>query len=243
MPLVEHLDELRSRIIKAGVAFVVAAVAAWFFRERVFEWLMAPAPALEGSLNFTSVTGPIMADLKISLYVGLVVTLPIVFYQAWSFVAPAVGETGRLFTLTLIGMSSCLFLAGFAFGYFLVLPLATEFLIGWGGDRFEQIITAEAYLSFVTRFLLAFGVAFEIPAATYVGAKLGLVDASLLRRYRRHAMVANFALAAMLTPADPFSMVLMALPLGALYEVSILVAKRVNPVSVRAAVAEEKRDI
>lgn len=88
MTLVEHLDELRSRLIKAGVAFVVAAVAAWFIRERVFEWLLAPAPALEGSLNFTGVTGPIMADIKISLYVGLVVAIPVVFYQAWSSSPP-----------------------------------------------------------------------------------------------------------------------------------------------------------
>jgi sec-independent protein translocase protein TatC len=230
MTLVEHLDELRSRIIKAGAAFVIAAVAAWFFREQVFEWLLVPAPALEGSLNFTGVTGPIMADLKISLYVGLVVVIPIVFYQAWSFVAPAVGEAGRAFTFALIGFSSCLFLVGMAFGYFLVLPLALDFLVGWGGDRFEQIITAETYLSFVTRFLLGFGIAFEVPAAAYVGAKLGLVDAPLLKKYRRHAILANVLLAALLTPADPFSMVLMAVPLVVLYELSVLVARRVNPV-------------
>lgn len=98
-------------------------------------------------------------------------------------------------------------------------------------DRFEQIITAETYLSFVTRFLLGFGIAFEVPAAVYVGAKLGLVDTPLLRKYRRHAILVNVLLAALLTPADPFSMVLMAVPLVALYEVSILVARRVNPVT------------
>ena len=88
-------------------------------------------------------------------------TLPIVFYQVWAFVAPAVGETGRAFAYALIGLASSLFVVGVAFGYYLVLPIAMDFLIGWGEDRFDQIITAETYLSFVARFLLAFGVAFE----------------------------------------------------------------------------------
>ncbi len=118
-----------------------------------------------------------------------------------------------------------------AFGYFVVLPLGIDFLLGWGGDRYEQIIVSDKYLAFVTRFLLAFGIVFEFPAATYVGAKLELVDAPLLKRYRRHAIVANFILAAALTPGqDPFSMILMAVPMVLMYEASILIARFVNPV-------------
>ena len=98
MTLIEHLDELRSRIIRVGAAFVAASAPAWFIRELVFDWLLAPAPMLEDSLNFTGVTAPIMTDVKISLYVGLMLTLPIVFYQVRAFVAPTVGETGQAFT-------------------------------------------------------------------------------------------------------------------------------------------------
>src|ERR671920_141130 len=148
MTLIEHLGELRSRIIKVGVAFLAVAVVAWFFRPEIFDFLLAPAPSL--------------------------------------------------------------FLAGVAFAYFVVLPLGIDFLLGWGGERYQQIIVSDKYLAFVTRFLLAFGIVFEFPAATYVGAKLELVDAPLLKKYRKHAIVINTVLAAALTPGqDPFSMILM----------------------------------
>ena len=233
MTLIEHLDELRSRIIRIGIAFFVAAVVAWFFRERIFEALLRPAgDALDGKLNFTSVTEALFSDVKLALYVAFLLTIPILLYQAWAFVAPAVGEMGKAFTYILISLASALFLAGVAFGYFVVLPIGTSFLLSWDPERYEAIITSGNYLSFVTRFLLAFGIVFEFPAATYVGAKLELVDAPLLKRYRRHAIVINTLLAAALTPGqDPFSMVLMAVPMVVMYELSILIARYVNPVS------------
>jgi sec-independent protein translocase protein TatC len=233
MTLIEHLGELRSRIIKVGVAFFIAAIVAWFFRERIFEWLLAPAgDALSGKLNVTSVTEQLFTDVKLALYVGFLLTIPVLLYQVWAFVAPAVGDLGRAFTYTIITLASALFLAGVAFGYFVVLPIGTQFLLNWDTDRYNPIITSQFYLQFTTRFLLAFGIVFELPAATYVAAKLELVDAPLLRRYRRHAIVLNFVLAAALTPGqDPYSMVLMAAPMIVMYELSILIARYVNPVS------------
>jgi sec-independent protein translocase protein TatC len=119
-----------------------------------------------------------------------------------------------------------------AFGYFVVLPIGTQFLLTWAPDRYNTIITSQFYLQFTTRFLLAFGIVFELPAATYVAAKLELVNAPLLKRYRRHAIVLNFILAAALTPGqDPYSMVLMAAPMVVMYELSIIIARYVNPVS------------
>jgi sec-independent protein translocase protein TatC len=239
MTLIEHLDELRSRIIKVGIAFVAVSVVAWFFRERIFAWLLAPAgDALDGKLNVTSVTEQLFTDMKLALYVGFLITIPIILYQAWAFVAPAVGDMGRAFTYTIITLASLLFLAGVAFGYFVVLPIGTGFLLNWDPGRYETIITSQSYLPFVTRFLLAFGIVFELPAATYVAAKLELVDAPMLKRYRKHAIVLNTVLAAALTPGqDPYSMVLMALPMLAMYEVSIVIARYVNPVSEAAAPA------
>jgi sec-independent protein translocase protein TatC len=233
MTLIEHLDELRSRIIKVGIAFFVAAVVAWFFRKQIFEALLRPAgDSLHGKLNFTSVTEALFSDVKLALYVAFLLTIPILLYQAWAFVAPAVGEMGRAFTYILIALASSLFLAGVAFGYFVVLPIGTSFLLDWDRDRYEAIITSGNYLSFVTRFLLAFGIVFEFPAATYVGAKLELVDAPLLKKYRKHAIVLNALLAAGLTPGqDPFSMILMAVPMIVMYEISIIIARYVNPVS------------
>jgi sec-independent protein translocase protein TatC len=232
MTLIEHLSELRSRIIKVGVAFFAVAVVAWFFRARIFDFLLAPAPSLNNQLNVTAPTEALITDVKLVLYTAFLFTIPVLLYQAWAFVAPAVGDVGRAFTYVLIALASSLFLAGVAFGYFVVLPLGIDFLLGWGGDRYEQIIVSDKYLAFVTRFLLAFGIVFELPAATYVGAKLELVDAPLLKRYRRHAIVANFVLAAALTPGqDPLSMVLMAVPMVVMYELSIFIARYVNPVS------------
>lgn len=243
MTLIEHLEEFRSRIIRVGVAFVAVAVVAWFFRARIFEWLVYPAPELGGSLYYTSVTAPIITDIKLTLYTAFLLTLPLLIYQAWAFVAPAVGEVGRAFTYVLIALSSLLFLAGVAFGYWIVLPLGLNFLLDYGSDRFEEIITADTYLAFATRFLLAFGIVFELPAATLVGARLGLINAPLLRKYRKHAIIVNAILAAVLTPGqDPFSMLLMAVPMIVMYELSIFIAAYVNPVTPEESLPESSEE-
>jgi sec-independent protein translocase protein TatC len=228
MTLIEHLDELRSRIIKVGVAFIVVAFAAWFFRGYLLDWLLAPSGLAK--LTALAPTEQIMTQIKLCLYVGFMLTLPFLIYQVWAFVAPAVGDMGRAFTYTLISLSSALFLAGVAFGYYVVLPIGLPILLNWDPVHFQENITSQYYLPFVTRFLLAFGIVFELPAATYVAAKLELVDASLLKRYRKHAIVANTILAAALTPGqDPYSMMLMALPMIVMYELSIIIARYVNP--------------
>jgi len=235
MTLIEHLDELRSRLFKIIIALLVTTTVAAIFRPQLFNFLIEPAVSrnlLEnGKLVFTDITEAFFTDVKLVLYAAVVFTIPVLIYQAWAFVAPAVGDMGRVFTYILIALSSTLFLAGMVFAYYVVLPFALNFMIGFGGERYEAFIRGQSYLSFVTRFLLAFGISFELPAATFVGARLELIDAPMLRKYRRHAIVVNSILAAMLTPADPLSMVLMALPLIGLYEVSILIARYVNPVS------------
>ena len=159
-------------------------------------------------------------------------TIPVGLYQAWAFIAPSLGGVGRGFSYTLITLASSLFLAGVAFGYLVVLPIGVDFLLSWDPERYAAIITPTSYFSFATRFLLAFGMVFELPAAIYVGAKLGLIDAPLLRHYRRHALIINIILAAALTPGqDPLSMILMAVPMVLMYELSIIIAAYVNPVS------------
>jgi sec-independent protein translocase protein TatC len=240
MTLVEHLGELRSRLFKVAVAFVVAAIVAWFFRVQIFDFLLAPSgDILNEKLVATGVTEQFINDLKLALYVAFVLTIPITLYQAWAFVVPAVGDLGRAFTYTLITMASLLFLAGVAFSYYFILPVGLNFLIGWAPERYETMITSNSYMSFVTRLLLASGIVFEFPAATYVGAKLELVDAPMLKKYRRHAIVANTILAAALTPTpDPFSMILLAVPMILMYELSIIIAGYVNPVSSAPAVRE-----
>ena len=231
MTLIEHLDELRSRIIKVGVVFVLVAVVAWFFRVDIFNLLLEPAGGqLHGKLYVTSVAEQFVSDMKLALYVAFVLTVPVLLYQTWAFVAPAVGDMGKAFTYILITLASSLFIAGIVFGYIFVVPVGVQFLLDWASDRYTTIITPTNYMAFVTRFLLACGIVFELPAATYVSAKLELVDASLLKKYRKHAIVVNTIVAAAITPSpDPFSMLLLAVPLIAMYELSIVIARYVNP--------------
>jgi sec-independent protein translocase protein TatC len=232
MTLIEHLGELRSRIIKVAAVFVVAAIVTWFFREPLFYALLAPAGEQfqNQSLYVTSVGEQFISDMKLALWAAFVLAIPVLLYQAWAFVAPAVGEMGRLTTYILITLASSLFLAGVAFGYFFVLPAGLNFLLDWDTERYKTIITPSFYLAFTTRFLLACGLVFELPAATYVCAKLGLIDANLLKKYRKHAVVANTILAAAITPSpDPFTMVMLAVPLIIMYELSIVIARYVNP--------------
>jgi len=231
MTLIEHLDELRSRIIKVGVVFVLVAVVAWFFRVDIFNLLLEPAGGqLHGKLYVTSVAEQFVSDMKLALYVAFVLTVPVLLYQTWAFVAPAVGDMGKAFTYILITLASSLFIAGIVFGYIFVVPVGVQFLLNWASDRYTTIITPTNYMAFVTRFLLACGIVFELPAATYVSAKLDLIDASLLKKYRKHAIVVNTIVAAAITPSpDPFSMLLLAVPLIGMYELSIVIARYVNP--------------
>ncbi len=229
MTIIEHLEEFRSRLFRIAIAFVVAAVVTWYFRARIFDALLEPA-GLE-QLNFMGPAQALITDVKLALFSAFLLTIPVILYQGWMFVAPAVGEVGRLFTYVLVTLASSLFLAGVAFGYYAVLPVGLEFLLSYASDRYDQLLTADTYLPFVTRLLLAAGIVFELPAATYVGAKLGLITAPTLRRYRKHALIVNTVLAAVLTPSpDPFSMILMAVPMVLMYELSIVIARFVNPV-------------
>ena len=228
MTLIEHLEEFRSRLFRVAVAFVLVCIGTWIFRRQIFDWLIEPANIEK--LTYMGPAQALMTDVKLSLFSAFLITVPVVIYQIWMFVAPAVGDVGRAFTYVIVTLSSLLFLAGVAFGYYAVLPVGLEFLLTYEQDRFEALPTADTYLPFITRTLLAAGIVFELPAATYVGAKLGLVTSSVLKRFRKHALIFNAVLAAALTPSpDPFSMILMAVPLAIMYELSIIIARFVNP--------------
>lgn len=229
MTLIEHLDELRVRIFKVLVAFILAAIVCGYFYSPILNLLLEPSSLEE--LQFTAPAEAFFTTVKLALWAAFVLTVPVLLYQGWAFAAPAVGDVGRVVTYIIIALASSLFLAGVVFGYLVVLPVAMDFLLNWNEGLFNPLITGKEYLSFSTRLLLAFGIAFEMPAATYVGAKLELIDAPMLRTYRKHCLVVIAIASAMLTPPDPLSMILMMIPLFGLYELSIFIARFVNPVS------------
>src|SRR5688500_3883506 len=175
--------------IKVCFSYFLLVNLAILFIRKIFYFLMAPAQQLKGELFVTGVTEPLITDIKLALFTALLLTIPIILYQGWAFVAPAVGDIGRAFTYILITLPSSLFLAGIAFGYYVVLLIGLDCLFADEGYRYSEFISVQKYWPFVTRFVLAFGIVFDLTTATYVGAKIELFEAPLLKKYRKHAII------------------------------------------------------
>ncbi|MFH1687323.1 MAG: twin-arginine translocase subunit TatC [bacterium] len=227
MPFLDHLEELRWRLLKSVLSVVVMAGAAFYFRNQLFEFLTAPLGDIQ--LHFTEVTGSFYAYLKVSLLAGVLAALPIVFYQMWMFLSPGLYRHERSVILPLVFISTLLFLLGAGFCYYLTLPLALDFLIGFSGDLLNPIITVGSYISFAGLLLVAFGAGFELPVVAYFLGKLGLVTPAMLSKGRRYAVVIILIAAAIITPPDVFTQVLLAGPIYLLYEVSIIVVRLTRP--------------
>jgi sec-independent protein translocase protein TatC len=232
MPFLDHLEELRSRLIWVAVAVLTLSVGGFFIVTEfdVIGLLKRPITPLvpEGMLLFTSPTEPMTVTLKLSFVIGFVLALPIVVYHVWAFLSPALFEREKRVLIPALVGAFVLFLLGVAMAYFLVLPLALRFLLGFQTQALAPIITIGEYLRFATRLILAFGVIFELPLVTLLLSLLGIINAGTLRRYRRHAIVGVSVLSAVLTPADIGTMLMMMVPLLLLYEVSILLVAVVD---------------
>ena len=234
MPFLDHLEELRSRLIWSVAAVGVASVLGFFVVTELdlIRLLIEPIRSLlpEEQLNFTNPTTPVVVTFKLAFVTGLVLALPVVAYQAWRFFEPALMEHEKRYVVPGIWVAFVLFLAGLAMAYFLVLPLGLRFLLGFQTEHLTPIITIDEYLRFATRMILAFGVIFELPVVLLLLSLVGVVTPDGLRHYRRHAYVGISAAAAFLTPADVGTMLMMMGPMALLYESSIwlveLVARR-----------------
>ncbi len=221
MPFLEHLEELRRRLLKSIVIIVVMAVGSFYFSDHIVQFLKRPLGDVP--LFNMEVTGTFYAYLKISLITGLVVSAPFVFYQLWSFVSPGLYQREKIVVLPLVLTSTALFIVGAGFCYLMVLPIAFKFLIGFSGDLVVNNITISSYISFTGLMMLAFGVCFQLPVAAYFLGKIGLINVRMLHKGRRYAIVIILIVGAILTPPDVFTQVLLATPLYALYEISILI--------------------
>jgi sec-independent protein translocase protein TatC len=225
MPLTAHLDELRRRIIVSILALVVAFAALYSFHGWLIEVLAAPLPQrYEDDLITLSPTEPFFTTLKVVFWASIIVTLPVWLYQAYAFVVPAVGDQSRRRSLLVVGGVALLFAGGVAFGYFVVLPVALDFLLGFGEGDFNTQVRAGEHFSFVTTLLLASGLLFEVPIAMLAFARLGVVTAAMYRQHWRIALVAIAALAAILPGGDPLSMLLLMVPQILLYILGIWLA-------------------
>ena len=232
MPFLEHLDELRSRLIWMGVTVLALSVAGFFIVTEfdVIGLLKLPIVPLvpEGMLLYTSPTEPMAVTLKLSFVVGLILSAPVLIYHIWGFLAPALFEHEKKAVVPAVVVGFLLFLLGVAMAYFLVLPLALRFLLNFQTQTLVPIITIGEYLRFATRLILAFGIIFELPLVCLMLSMLGLIDAGSLKKFRRHAIVSVSVLSALLTPADVGTMLMMMVPLLVLYEISVLLVAFVD---------------
>lgn len=225
MPFLHHLEELRWRLLKSFVAVVLASLTAFYFRVQIFMFLVAPLGEIK--LHVTEVTGSFYAFLKVSLIVGILAAIPIVFFQLWSFVSPGLYREEKGAVLPLVAVSTALFLVGSSFCYYIVLPFSLKFLIGFSGDLFSPIITVGSYLTFTSMLLMAFGFGFEIPVVGYFFGRVGVLSSSFMAKGRRYAVVLILVASAILTPTpDVATQMMLAGPLYLLYELTIVIVRR-----------------
>ncbi|MBU6259703.1 MAG: twin-arginine translocase subunit TatC [Burkholderiales bacterium] len=229
-PFVSHLIELRERLIKAafaiGIAFV--ALAIWPGPGHLYDLLAEPMLSYlpKGStLIATSVVSPVLVPLKITLMAALLLALPFVLYQIWAFIAPGLYSHEKRMVLPLVISSTVLFMAGVAFCYFLVLPAVSHGIQMFAPSSIRAAPDIEAYFGFVLTMFLVFGVAFEVPVAVVLLARIGIVTIEQLKSIRQYYIVGAFIAAAVVTPPDVVSMLSLALPLCVLYEVGIIAAR------------------
>lgn len=225
LTVVEHLSELRGRIIISALALIVAFAVAYTFNKTLIEILERPLPPdQKGELKTFSPTEPFFTILKVSFWAAVIASVPVWCYQLYAFIIPAVADQPRRIMLLVVAGVSSLFLAGVAFGYFVVLPVALSFLLDFGGDAFDTQLRAGEYFSFATTLLLGAGLIFEVPVAMLALARMGVATAQMYRKQWRVAIVAIAAIAAILPGGDPFSMFLLMIPQLILYQVGIWLA-------------------
>ena len=228
---IEHLEELRKRLIISLIAVGIGFGISYIFSKEIFQLLMIPLikvlPA-GASMIFTSLPEAFFTYLKVALLAGLFVASPVVLYQIWLFVAPALYSKEKKYVIPFVIFSTLLFIGGAAFGYFIVFPYGFKFFMSFATDFIQPAPKLKEYLSFCSILLLTFGAVFELPLFIFFLAKLGVVDAGMLSRNRRYVIIGIFMLAAIFTPPDIVTQVMMAAPLVILYEFSIVLAKIVG---------------
>lgn len=248
MSFLDHLEELRWRLVKSAIAILVFAVALWFLQEWIVKNLFLSMRfksfytfdlicQLTGvcvedvpvKMQSNTVTGQFSYALMMSIMGGIVLSFPYLFYQLWSFVKPGLKQNEKSAAKGIIFYVSLLFFLGIAFGYFVVAPLCIQFFGGFKiTDEIENIFTINSYMSIVLSTIFYSGLLFLLPVLSYLMTKLGVMTPAFLKKYRKHAIIAILILSALITPPDLISQVIVGIPILLLYEIGIMVSKRVE---------------
>lgn len=230
-PFTAHLEELRSRLIKSGIAVGLGFLLSYAFKEQIFDILTAPLMRVMqhgDHLIYTNLPEAFFTFLKTAFFTGIMLASPVLLYQFWMFVAPGLYDREKKLALPILFLSTLFFGGGILFAYFVVFPFGFKFFVGFASETVRPMPAMREYLSFASKLLLAFGLVFEMPMVITLLARLGIVSVALLRKFRRYAILLFFIVAAILTPPDVISQILMALPMMLLYEISILGAHLVG---------------
>jgi len=249
-----HLVELRKRLGLSVLSVFIAFIIAFFFHENLLEWITAPLnealaqvadlskKAADGMVTTHQVGGAFFVALKVSFFAGLLGSLPFILYQIWLFIAPGLYNNEKKMILPFVIGGSVMFFIGVLFAYYVVTPFGFQFLITFGSFLYTPLINIEDYVGFFTKIMMGFGIAFELPVFAYFLALLGLVTDRTLIDFFRYAVLIIFVVAALLTPPDVLTQLLMAAPLVILYGVSILIVRAVNPYVEETEESENKND-
>ncbi len=223
MPFLDHLEELRQRLLKSILSIVFFSIGSYAISKQIMQLLLRPYPRQE-KLIFLAPTEGFMVHIKIALFSGIILSLPVILYQLWAFIAPGLYKNEKKVFPLIVFFSIFFFLLGAIFCYLIIIPFGLNFLLGFGTEQLEATIQIKEYLKFVTLLILVFGLIFELPLLSYFLTKIGILTPQFLREKRRYGIVLIFIVAAILTPPDVFTQVALAIPLMLLYEISIFVS-------------------
>jgi sec-independent protein translocase protein TatC len=229
-----HIADLRKRLIISAVAFVIAFFACFTVYQPILDWMMVPVEAVlheDSKMVAIEVQETFFTAIKVAFFSGFLVSLPVILWQMWLFLAPGLYDNEKKLLIPFVLGATIMFLTGAAFAYYVVVPFGFDFLVNFGNSVVSVMPSIGKYVSFFTKLLFGFGVAFELPVFTFFLAIIGLVDDRMLKDFFKYAVVLIFILAALLTPPDVITQFLMAGPLIILYGVSIYIAKIFNPAS------------
>lgn len=230
-----HLFELRDRVIKSVLAIIVVFVCLVYWAPDIFHWFAQPlleALPAGGKMIVTDVTGSFFVPMKVTMLVAFLIALPVVMYQLWAFIAPGLYLHERKLILPLVVSSYTLFIIGMAFAYFLVFPTVFKFMASYNAPLGAEMSTdIDNYLSFAMTTFLAFGITFEVPVVVVVLVRMGMVPLAKLKEIRPYVIVGAFVIAAIVTPPDVLSQLLLAVPMTLLYELGLLIARFYVPKS------------
>lgn len=228
IPFTAHLEELRKRLITSFAAVGVGFALSYGFKEQLFQILTHPLISVmkQGeTLIYTGLPEAFFTFLKVSFLSGLMIASPVIIYQFWMFVAPGLYDREKRMMIPIVFLSSFFFIGGALFGYFIVFPFGFDFFLGFATETIRPMPSMKEYLSFSAKLLLAFGLVFELPLVITFLARLGIVSVPFLKKNRKYALLLFFVGAAILTPPDVVTQIMMAMPLMVLYEISIIGAR------------------